>query len=57
MLSEGTEETGVTSGLGGEYTERMDCPRRHGPREPEDTRQKDGMVGWSGEKFLHRFVE
>ena len=48
MLSGETEETGVTSGLGGEYTEGMGGLRRHGPREPEGYPSKGwhgGMVG------------
>ena len=44
-MSEETEETGVTSGLGGKYTERMGGPRRHGPREPEGYPSK-GWHGW-----------
>jgi len=43
-----TEEIRVTSGLGGGYTERMDCPRRHGPRATEGYPSKewhDWIVG------------
>ena len=45
MLSEETGETGVTSALGGEYTERMGGPRRHDPREPEGS-PSEGWPGW-----------
>ena len=45
MLSEETGETGVTSGLGGEYTVRMGGPRRYGPREPEGY-PSEGWPGW-----------
>ena len=27
------------------------------PESPKDARKKDGLVGWSRKRFLHRFVE
>ena len=44
-MSEETEETGVTSSRGGEYTERMGGPRRYGPRAPEGYPSKE-WHGW-----------